>query len=262
MPARCASATWSSPIKGFRNLFIGRITGEYVWRGDDADLRDHDYCNTRPVEWLKKDVPRIAFSAAALHSFGSFASISTSDDFLEEVQTVLRGEAVETVERARPSDAGEPDTSDDEVDDEAVRPAADSEQETQDYLLKSWSCTGQHFETVVAAVFRAMGYTARVQEGTHDRGLYVVAQRSSPPSLPAEPARGAATPPAPSTVLPPPPPLPSTGAGSPQTSMAQPPANVTYNINVGTHVGPGNGLYDFPDLPGRLETGRRWYDEA
>lgn len=163
------------PIKGSRNLYIGRISGDYVWRGDDADLRDNDYCNTRPIEWLRKDVPRIAFSAAALHSFGSFASISTSDDFLEEVQTVLRGEAVEPVERARPSLAGETDTSDDEVDDEAVHPAADSEQETQDYLLKSWSRTGQDFETVVAAVFRAMGYTARVQGGTHDRGLDVVA---------------------------------------------------------------------------------------
>ena len=36
-------------------------------------------------------------------------------------------------------------------------------EETEDYLLRQWSRTAQGFEEVVAAVFRAMNYTAHVQ---------------------------------------------------------------------------------------------------
>src|SRR5204863_9163713 len=53
------------PIKGSRELMIGEITGRYEWRGNDAELRENDYSNVRPVKWIKR-VPRIAFSQSAL----------------------------------------------------------------------------------------------------------------------------------------------------------------------------------------------------
>ncbi|MBX3362766.1 MAG: hypothetical protein KF705_15185 [Phycisphaeraceae bacterium] len=80
------------PVKGSREIMIGQIAGSYRWAGDDRELVDNDYCNVRPVKWLKT-VPRIAFSDAALHSFGSFSSVSTSDEYLEEVIAVLSKEA-------------------------------------------------------------------------------------------------------------------------------------------------------------------------
>ncbi len=79
------------PIKASRDVLIGRIAGAYQWSAD-PELRAGDYCNIRAVEWLAK-VPRVRFSQGALRSFGSFSSVSTADDHLNEVRAVLAGES-------------------------------------------------------------------------------------------------------------------------------------------------------------------------
>ena len=153
---------------------------------------ESDYCNVRPVKWLKT-VSRILFSADALHSFGSFSSVSTSDEFLEEVIEVLakakdvglptvtgtvlpsktgHGAAGEMVGTGATESAGiSLRIAPSEVPDLAERAI----EETKDFLLRQWSRTGADFEQVVAAVFRAMGYTATVQ-----RALTTWALMSSP----------------------------------------------------------------------------------
>ena len=78
------------PVKPTSEIVIGRIAGPYRWADDDGDLVENDLCNVRPVEWVKI-VPRTVFSQSALHSFGSFLTVSTSDDHLEEVEAVLSG---------------------------------------------------------------------------------------------------------------------------------------------------------------------------
>ncbi|MGH7242569.1 MAG: restriction endonuclease [Phycisphaerales bacterium] len=179
------------PVKGSREIMIGRVSGPYRWASDDKELLANDYCNMRPVEWLQT-VPRIAFSDAALHSFGSFSSVSTSDEHLDEVIAVLSGKSggaamPNVTGKVAPSKAkygsdlpGGP-VDEDETDD-ATPPTSDhinlaerAVEETKDYLLRQWSRTGADFEEVVAAVFRAMGYTATAQAGTHDLGVDVVA---------------------------------------------------------------------------------------
>ena len=156
------------PIKPTSEIAIGRVAGPYEWAESDPDLREHDYCNIRRVTWIKI-VPRTIFSQPALHSFGSFLSVSTSDDYLEEVQAVLRGDTT-----ARP----EPDPTESETFYD-VESTADlyqtASQETEDYLLKSWRRTGSSFEGVVAAVFEAMGYTAKVTPPSGDHGIDVIA---------------------------------------------------------------------------------------
>ncbi len=122
-----------------------------------------------PVEWLKT-VPRTSFSQAALHSFGSFLSVSTSNDYLEEVQAVLRGESLiqEPVSSAE----------EDEVEEEEVAAQnlfKTATQETEDYLLKAWQRTGSAFEHVVAATFEALGYTAIVTPPSGDHGVDIIA---------------------------------------------------------------------------------------
>jgi restriction system protein len=181
------------PVKGSREIMIGKVVGPYRWANDDRELVENDYCNVRNVKWLKT-VPRIAFSDAALHSFGSFSSVSTSDEHLEEVIAVLAKEK----DLGAPTVTGAvvPGKTDREVIDgggrvtsfpnvetaEAVVVLPDAPnlaeravEETKDYLLRQWSRTGTDFEHVVAAVFRAMGYTATTQRGTHDLGVDVVA---------------------------------------------------------------------------------------
>ncbi|MEM8757847.1 MAG: restriction endonuclease [Planctomycetota bacterium] len=92
------------PIKASRDLLIGRITGPYAWSAD-SDLREHDYCNVREVEWLAR-VPRVRFSQAALRSFGSFSSVSTADDHLDEVRAVLAEPDADRVADVPPEDDG------------------------------------------------------------------------------------------------------------------------------------------------------------
>jgi restriction system protein len=161
------------PIKGSRDILLGEIAGPYRWAEDDRRLVENDYCNVRKVKWLKR-VPRIVFSQDALHSFGGYSSVATSDDYLEEVIAILKSD------KAAPSTV----KPDDGIITVAPEPSAGEAklnlaeravEETEDYLLRQWSRTTQQFEHVVAAVFRAMGYTAHVQQGTHDLGVDVVA---------------------------------------------------------------------------------------
>lgn len=160
------------PIKGSRDILIGEIAGPYRWADDDRRLVENDYCNYRKIKWLKR-VPRIAFSQDALHSFGSFSSVSRSDDHLEEVIAVLKNEKA-VVEMTK-SDGVQVSDLASTADEPKSNLAERAVEETEDYLLRQWSRTKQQFEHVVAAVFRAMGYTAQVQQGTHDLGVDVIA---------------------------------------------------------------------------------------
>ena len=119
------------PVRPTGEIAIGRIAGEYRW-SDDQDLRASDYNNVRPVTWLKV-VPRTTFSQAALHSFGSFLSVSTSNDHLEEVHSVLQEETV--VEETVSTLAEEADPLDDNATAGNLYDAAS--QETEDYLLNT-----------------------------------------------------------------------------------------------------------------------------
>lgn len=115
--------------------------------------------------------PRTVFSQAALHGFGSFLSISTSNDYLEEVQTVLQGGTIieETVSTsAEEADALGGDTTARNLHETVAR-------ETEDYLLKTWQRTGAAFEEVVGALFGALGYAATVTPPSADHGVDVIA---------------------------------------------------------------------------------------
>lgn len=155
------------PVRPTSEIAVGRVVGLYKRATDDPELVENDYENMRPVEWLKV-VPRTTFSQAALHSFGSFSSVSTSDDHMEEVLAVLVGD---------PYVGG--DTSVDSEDESDSEEAPDlfeqASQETEDYLLKAWQRTGAEFEEVVAAVFEAIGYTANVTPPSGDHGVDVIA---------------------------------------------------------------------------------------
>ena len=155
------------PVRPTGEIAIGRITGAYQFSAD-KDLLQNDVANVRKVEWLKV-VPRTAFSQAALHSFGSYLTVSTSDDYLEEVMTVLRAAPLpEVAPLPVGADGGEEAGAGFDLYEAAL-------QETEDFLLKSWQRTGAGFEHVVAGVFEALGYTATVTPPSGDHGVDVVA---------------------------------------------------------------------------------------
>lgn len=163
------------PIKQTREVAIGRVAGPYRFASDDSELMELDYGNFRRIEWIKI-VPRTCFSQSALYSFGSFSTVTTSNDFLEEVIAVLEGEPTpfpEDETGAVGKAAGGASTPDD--DEESVDLYGTAVQETEDYLLKTWHGTGAAFEHVVAAVLEAIGYTATVTSATKDHGVDVIA---------------------------------------------------------------------------------------
>lgn len=161
------------PIKASRDIFIGRIAGPYEW-SDDTELVEGDYCNIRRVEWIER-VPRVRFSQGALRSFGSFSSVSTADDHLDEVIAILSGESIVHVPASKSIQQVADIDEADESEDDAATAAEEVLQATKDYLIRRWSRTAQEFEEVVAAVFRALGYTATTQQGTRDLGVDVIA---------------------------------------------------------------------------------------
>lgn len=153
------------PIKPTREIAIGKIIGEYEYKTDDEELR-LQYPNYRKVEWIRT-VPRTAFSQAALYSFGAFSTVSTSDDYLEEVVNLIKHKKdIEEKEIEEQIDeAGE---EEENLFDTAVL-------QTEDYLLKQWIRTGHEFEHVVAAVLEAIGYTTKVTQASGDHGIDIIA---------------------------------------------------------------------------------------
>ena len=154
------------PIQSTREIAIGKITGEYEYKIDDDELRPQ-YPNYRKVEWIKI-VPRTAFTQAALYSFGAFSTVSTSDDYLEEVQNILEHkpkDVIEDIENEEQIDEAE---DEEDLFDTAIL-------QTEDYLLKQWIRTAQEFEHVVAAVLEAIGYTTKVTKASRDHGIDIIA---------------------------------------------------------------------------------------
>jgi restriction system protein len=158
------------PIRQTREIAIGAIAGEYRFAAD-SDLQELDYGNVRKVSWIKI-VARTLFSKAALHSFGSFTSVSTSDDHLEEVIAIAKGEVFSGATVVTPDT--EDDTGDAE-DEEGLNLYEAAIQETEDFLLKAWIRSGAAFEHVVAAVLEAIGYTATVTPASGDHGVDIIA---------------------------------------------------------------------------------------
>ncbi len=177
------------PIKGSQYILVGRIAGPYEW-SSNGFLRDRDYCNIRSVEWLAK-APRLKFSQQALRSFGSYSSITRADDYLDDVCA-----AIDSAQSAT-DEPQHVDTEAAESEEDAVDAASEVIQATKDYLMRNWSRTAQQFEEVVAGVFRALGYTATVQQGTRDLGVDVIAHADplgvTPPVLKIQAKSGTST---------------------------------------------------------------------
>ena len=157
------------PIRVTSEIALGRVTGNYEF-SKNKELIEGDYRYVRDVEWLKI-VPRTVFTKAALHSFGAFSTVSTSDDHLEEFLNVLSESSPPSTAQVEIDVEGDGD----EEDEEGFDLYGTAVQETEDYLLKAWQGSTQQFEHVVAAVMEALGYTATVTQASGDHGVDVIA---------------------------------------------------------------------------------------
>ena len=164
------------PIKGSRDVLIGRIDGPYEFR-DDAESKANDAANVRRVKWLMR-APRVAFSQPALNTFGAFLSVFTVDEHLPEINDVLAGQtspAEKAVEATSPTEVSADEV--EEAEEDARDAVEEATQATKDYLLRKWTRSKQDFEEVVAGVFRALGYTATVTQASRDLGVDIIAHQ-------------------------------------------------------------------------------------
>lgn len=157
------------PLKTRAQIAIGRVTGAYRHQPSLGEGAMH----TRPVAWLRTDVPRTAFGQDLLYSFGAFLTVCqvTRNDAESRVRAVLGG-------------ADDPgyDAGDDEVvtdDGDDVASERDIEQDAQVQILKHLIRTykGHGMARLVEAVLRAEGYVTRLSPAGPDGGVDILAGR-------------------------------------------------------------------------------------
>ena len=157
------------PLKTRAQIAVGRVIGAYRHRPDLGEGATH----TRPVAWLRPDLPRAAFGQDLLYSFGAFLTVCqvTRNDAEVRVRTVLSGGA----------DPGYGDT-EDEVDDEpgpsmpVLRNVEeDAEEQISQYVLRKYK--GHEMARLVEAVLQAEGYVTRLSPPGPDGGVDILAGR-------------------------------------------------------------------------------------
>ena len=142
-----------------RQIYIGKVNGEY----EHNTILSAEYCNVRPVEWIKT-VPATRFSQGALYELGSALTLFQVKNYAAEYLAVLSGEP------ALPASE----------EDETVGAVAEEVQlTTQDFILKELDrhLKGYPFQDFVANLLRTMGYRTVVLPPGTDEGIDIIAHR-------------------------------------------------------------------------------------
>ena len=156
-------------------IALGRVDGSYLYQSIDGVMR-----HTRPVKWIRPDVPRSEFGQDLLYSIGAFLTVCRIErnDADSRVAAILTGsrdpwsdisadmlDAVETDDRF-------------EEDDEAT---LDIAQIARDQILEHIRSrfTGHDFARLVNAVLQAEGYFTMLSPAGPDGGVDILAGRGS-----------------------------------------------------------------------------------
>lgn len=165
------------PRKSDRTINIGRIAGDYVF--DFA--RSPEYPNHRPIDWVRTELPRDAFTQGCLYEFGSALSVFTISNHASEVhaalgggssagatsgQTSTTGPAVDSQQTSTPAVPGQ-----DEPNAERITEL------TQDFVLKTFKTQlkGHGFAEFCGWLLEGLGYSTQVSPPGADRGIDIVA---------------------------------------------------------------------------------------
>jgi restriction system protein len=147
------------PAKVDKQIYIGRVTGEYQYNPQLAE----GYPHQRTAEWLNA-FPRTRFSQGALYEIGSAIGLFQVKNYAEEFLAALEGKA--------------PPTPIDE-DETVALVSQDIEQITRDFIIKTLSqeMKGHPFAEFVAHLLSKMGYYTRVSPAGPDGGVDILAHR-------------------------------------------------------------------------------------
>ena len=159
------------PRKLTSQIAIGRVTGPYSYEKVNSAWR-----HTRPVKWMRLDVPRSTFEQDLLYSFGAFMTVCnvSRNDAARRVAAVLDGEpdpgpSVDPIKpkKSQPNDDPEP--------------VPDLSQMAHDQIVARIQSrfVGHALARLVDAVLRADGWVTKVSPPGPDGGVDILAGSGS-----------------------------------------------------------------------------------
>ncbi len=159
------------PRKSTPYVAIGRVTGQYGYRDINGALR-----HSRPVEWVRPEVPRTDFSQDLLYSFGAFMTVCRiqRNDAENRVLTVISGRK-DPVLTEKPPIISQPSDLVDASEDVDLSELADD----QIIALIQRKFTGHELSRLVDAVLVAEGWFTTLSPPGADGGVDIFAGRGS-----------------------------------------------------------------------------------
>ena len=160
------------PRKLTSQIAIGRVKGPYRYQKVGGGLR-----HTRPVEWVRPDVPRTAFEQDLLHSFGAFMTVCniSRNDAERRVVAVLAGKP-DPGPNLAPDKPKKPGGAPPTVEPEEV---PDLGQLAHDQIVAHIQTrfAGHGLATLVDAVLRADGWVTKLSPPGADGGVDILGGR-------------------------------------------------------------------------------------
>jgi len=153
------------PLKTRSMIAIGKCTGAYKFQPKFPLGARH----TRPVEWVREDLPREAFGKDLLYSFGAFMTVCQiqRNDAEKRIRAILDGKSDPLIPPPGSELGGLEDT----------LTAPDLEQYAADqirqYITRKFN--GHDLAQVVAQVLRAEGYQMEISPPGPDGGVDILA---------------------------------------------------------------------------------------
>lgn len=160
------------PLKSTPALALGRVTGAYAYRSEfPADAR-----HTRPVEWLRTDLPRSVVGQDLLYSLGAFLTVceikrNGAASRFSAILSSGKDPGAASVVSAGPGPTGDGD----DVDEETA--PLDVEQVARDQMRAfiAERFTGHDLARLVEAILRAQGFFTYRSPAGADGGIDVLA---------------------------------------------------------------------------------------
>ena len=149
------------PLKRQSAIAIGRCTGSYRYR------KDLGACHTRPVRWLRTDIPRSAFDQDILYSLGAFLTVCqiTRNNADERIRAVL--------ENRKPNESSEISQSDNAP----IDLGQFAEDQLHTFIEQKFK--GHAMAQLVEGVLQASGYITALSPPGPDGGVDIVAGRGN-----------------------------------------------------------------------------------
>jgi restriction system protein len=149
------------PLKTQSVIAIGRVAGAYEYRTDLGAGNHH----TRPVEWIRTDIPRTAFEQDLLYSLGAFMTVCRvqRNNAEERIKAILENRQIH---RKPQGDEGGDETE-----------QLDVEQFGKDQILAyiQQKFAGHGLARLVEGVLRAEGYLTKLSPSGPDGGVDILA---------------------------------------------------------------------------------------